>query len=510
MQIKKRKKRQQRQRKWQARQRRLKARLAHRDFTAASQPLLGAQPICYELAERTRVMSMGGLGLIHGLVMKLQLPALLNAAVAVLKRHLPYWESDHILALCYTVLTGGKPLQELNRLRQDEVALDALGVRRLPAPSTAGDFLRRFTSSRLILSLQEAINQARLKVWQRQPAAFRHQATLDVDGTLVETDAECMEGIDYCAYKQLWGYGPLLITLCETREVLYVVNRPASAPSHQDAAVWIDRALALAGSFFENIWLRGDTDFSLTKHFDRWDARAWFILGVDAMPNLVELAQTVPDSEWTPLIRPPRYEVQTHWRTSPPQVKQQRVRQRRFEELHTVEEEVTSLPYRPGKCKKTYRLILLRKQLQRRQGGQDLGEEMRYGFYITNELTQPDDELVLFYDQRADQENTIAQLKSGVPAFHAPTHSFLANWVYMVIAALAWNLTAWYGLLLQEPALRQQLVRMEFKQFLQRFIHIPCQIIRRSRSLIYRIVNFTVDTLLFMKIVDQLNALAFP
>ena len=202
------------------RQRALQARLAHRDFTSPSQPLLGPQPIRYELADRTRVMSMGGLGLIHQLVMKLQLPALLNAAVPLLHRHLPYWESDHILALCYSALTGGKPLQDLQRLRQDEVCLDALGVPRLPAPSTAGDFLRRFTGPRAILRLQEAINQARLKVWQRQPAVFRQQATLAMDGTLMATAAECMEGIDYCAYKQLWGYGPLLITLAESREVV--------------------------------------------------------------------------------------------------------------------------------------------------------------------------------------------------------------------------------------------------------------------------------------------------
>lgn len=167
MKTKKRKKAAQRQRK-------LQARLAHRDFTSSSQPLLGDQPIRYELATRTRVVSMGRLGLIHGLVMKLQLPALLNGAVGgLLKRHLPYWASDHILALCYNVLTGGKPLQDLNRLRQDEVSLEALGVTRLPAPSTAGDFLRRFTALRWILGLQEAINQARLKVWWRQPAAFR-------------------------------------------------------------------------------------------------------------------------------------------------------------------------------------------------------------------------------------------------------------------------------------------------------------------------------------------------
>lgn len=207
-----------------------------------------------------------------------------------------------------------------------------------------------------------------------------------------------------------------------------MVNRSAAAPSHQDAPAWIARALALVGPVFEQVWLRGDTDFSLTKHFDAWDEQARFIFGVEAMPTLVELAQGVPPSEWMPLIRPPRYEVKTHWRSSPPNVKAQRVRQRGFEELPTVAEEVTSLPYRPGHGQKTYRLIVLRKHLHRRQGGQLVGAEIRYFFYLTNEPTQPTPEWVWFYEQRADQENTIAQLKSGLPVFHAPTHSFWANW----------------------------------------------------------------------------------
>ena len=109
-----------------------------------------------------------------------------------------------------------------------------------------------------------------------------------MDGTIFSTDlpvrstqtgAECTQGIDYCAYKKMWGYGPLMLSLAhtclpvrhrtQTGEPLYVVNRPASAPSHQGVAIWLDRALKLVGPYFEDIWFRGDADFSLTVHFDR-------------------------------------------------------------------------------------------------------------------------------------------------------------------------------------------------------------------------------------------------
>ncbi len=218
------------------RQQDLKRRLSHRGFANATQPLLQDLPISYEIADRARVLSVGGLGAIHMLVTKLKLPDLINQRVSVLKRHLPYFESDHILSLCYSVLCGGKPLEDINRLRGDEVYLDALGVLRLPAPSTAGDFLRRFEKCD-ILDLQEAINEARVKTWKTQPKAFFKQAIIDMDGTVFSTDAQCTQGIDYCAYKKMWGYGPLILSLAHTCEPLYVVNRPASMPSHQGVAL---------------------------------------------------------------------------------------------------------------------------------------------------------------------------------------------------------------------------------------------------------------------------------
>jgi len=488
----------------------LQGRLAHRDFTSPSQPLLGEVPIRYELADRTRVIPMGGIGAMHTLVTKLHLPEILNEHVSVLKRHLPYWESDHILSQCDNLLTGGKPLQDINRLRLDEGYLEALGVERLPAPSTAGDFLRRFEETDLV-DVQEAINQARQPVWQRMEAERRQLAILDLDGTIVPTEGQCKQGMDYCAYKQQWGYGPLLISLAQTGEVLYVVNRPASQPSHQGAAAWVKRALPHVQSAFETVWLRGDTDFSLTKEFDGWDAEGvMFIFGYDAYANLIEQAEALPSRDWKTLARPPKYEVKTTPRTRPDNIKQEIIWQRGFEQIETVHEEVASFPYQPTSCKKTYRMIVLRKHLEITKGGQWLRDEIVYFFYITNDGMTPADALVLFYDERGGQEHLIGKLKSSVPVFHAPTDTLEANGAYMIIAALAWNLKVWYGLLLDEPELQQQIQRMGFKQFLERFIHIPCQILTTGRQLIYRIVQFTTDTLSVLQTFEQLKALRFP
>jgi hypothetical protein len=498
------------QKKHAQRQQNLHRRLAHKNFTASKKPLLGQLPIHYRLSERTRVLAYGGLGAIHTLITKLKLPQTINDHVQVFSRHLPYFESDHILSLCYNMLTGGKTLEEVNRLRRDEAYLDALAVRRVPAPSTAGDFLRRFDEA-AILKLQQAINTVRLKVWKKQPRGFRKRATIDVDGTIIQTDAECKEGIDYCAYKRQWGYAPLLVSLAQTREPLFVVNRPGSAVSHLGAAPWIDRALDLVSRVFDEIWLRGDTDFSLTEHFDKWHRRGVkFIFGYDAMPNLVKIAEALPEAAWSLFERPPAYAVKTKTRRKPKRVKQQIVHERGYKKITLVQEDLAEFAYKPGKCRKAYRMLVLRKTEHITRGGQLVEERERYLFYITNEEETTAEAMVLFIDGRCDQENTIEQLKNGVPAFNAPCDTLQANWVAMVIGALAWSLKAWYGLLIEEPRLRHQVVRMEFKQFLERFICLPCQVVRQGRRLLYQIVHFSVDTLTFLRLYQRLKQLDFP
>ncbi len=382
------------------RQKKLHARSAHTGFSHAKTPMLCDLPIRYEKADRVRVLSVGGIGAIHTMIQKLNLPALINEQVTVLKRHLPYFESDHILSLCYSVLCGHKPLQDLNRLRTDAVYLDALGQDKLPAPSTTGDFLRRFKQQD-ILALQEAINQARVKVWQRQPQAFFKAAIIDMDGTVFSTDAQCTQGVDYCAYKRMWGYAPLLISLAGTCEPLYVVNRPGSVASHEGIAFWVARALKVVQPHFQSVCLRGDTDFSLTQHFDGWTQQGvQFIFGYNAMKNLIHKAEELPLVAWTPLKRHKAYDVKTKPRQKPKNIKRERIKKRGYKHITCLKEHVADFAYQPVKCEKTYRIIALKKHLQISQNNQKIDLETRYFFYITNDFQTPPCQLVRFINQR--------------------------------------------------------------------------------------------------------------
>jgi hypothetical protein len=460
--------------------------------------MMRASNIHYEMAERTRGLGVGGIGAIHQMARSTGLIEEIDRRLHLLKVHLPYHESDHVLNVAYNILAGGHCLEDLERLRNDEVYLDALGAERTPDPTTAGDFCRRFEWYH-VEWLMEGINEVRLRVWAQQPEAFFEEAVIEADGTLVPTTGECKQGMDV-SYNGVWGFHPLVVSLANTQEPLYLVNRSANRPSQEGAAQRLDQAIALCRrAGFRSIVLRGDTDFSQTEHLDRWNAQGVrFVFGIDAMANLVNRAETLAEGAWERLRRQPTYTAQTDPRERPVNVKEQVVRRREFKNLRLESEDVASFDYSPTKCHETYRVVVVRKNLSVERGEHVLFADVRYFFYITNDLTRDASEVVFEANDRCNQENLIAQLKSGVRALHAPVDNLVSNWAYMVMASLAWTLKAWFALLLPErgrwkekhAAEKQAVLRMEFRTFLNAMMRIPAQIVRQGRKTIYRLLGW--------------------
>jgi Transposase DDE domain group 1 len=493
--------------------RRIARRLDKHDNRGCLRPMMTASNIHYEIAERTRATAAGGIGAIHLLVRKLELDCAINRQLRLLKMHLPYHESDHVLSIAYNLLAGGTCLEHLELLRTDEAYLDALGARRIPDPTTAGDFCRRFDTSD-IDRLQEVFNEARLKVWRQQPQEFFEEAIIEGDGTMVETTGECKLGMDI-NYKGQWGYHALVISLANTAEPLYVVNRSGNRPSHEGAAEYFDRSVALCRQAgFRRILLRGDTDFSQTKHLDGWDDDGVrFIFGIDATTALQEIAEKLPESEWKELHRRPKYEVKTRPRQRPVNVKQQIVEQREYEDIRLVKEYVAEFSYRPVKCRHRYRVIVLRKELEVHRGQKKLFDDAVCFFYISNAWEMSTEEIVFEANDRCNQENLLQQLKSGVRSLSAPVDNLTSNWAYMVMASLAWSLKAWSALQLPEGGRWEEkhreekgkLLRMDFVTFQRALVNVPAQIIRTSRKILYRLLRWNPWQQVFFRLLDQLR-----
>ena len=476
-------------------------------------PVFTAANIQYEASDRTRAIACGGIGAIHLLVRKLGLAEAIDERLHLLKFHLPYHESDHVLNFAYNALCNGTCLDDIELRRNDVVFLDALGADRIPDPTTAGDFCRRFTPED-VETLQDVFDQTRLKVWRQQPPEFFDEAIIDADGTLVATAAGCKQGVDI-AYDGTWGYHPLVVSLANTGEVLSLVNRPGNRPSHEGAAEQLDLAILLCRQAgFRRILLRGDTDFTQTRHLDAWDAEGVkFLFGIDARGNLKALAEDLPASAWVELKRPAPYTAQGPARQRREKVKDQIVRQRGFKTLTRIREEVAEVAYRPTACRQTYRLIIVRQTVMVEQGQSRLFDEVRYLFYLTNDREAPPRELVFQANGRCNQENLNAQLKGGVHALRAAVDNLVSNWAYMVMTALAWNLKAWLALSVPEHprhrekhrAQKQQLLRMEFKRFVNVLILMPCQIVRGGRRLVYRLLSWNEWQGVFLRVIATLR-----
>ena len=470
------------------RKKKISKKLSKRNWEDQPRPMLKGGNIQYDFDGRHQAICNGGIGNIHQLALQTGLIDEIDKGIRLLKRHLPYHESDHILNIAYNYLAGGSCLQDIELLRNDDAWLNALGAEIIPDPTTAGDFLRRFSQEE-ILEFLEIKNKIRARIWKQQPASFRREAIINVDGTISPTTGGHKEGMDI-SYDGQWGYHPLVVSLHNTREPLYVINRPGNAPSHLDSAQWIDKSLDLVSGHFQKVQLRGDTDFSLTEHLDKWNDRCTFIFGVDARANLVKIANGIDETDWEALPKKPKYEVKTRERRRSENVKQQVVERRKFKKIQTEAEHYFHFPYSPGKCKKTYRMIVLRKKLNVIRGNMHLFDDVRYFFYITNDYKRSTADMIQFYRNRADHENDIDQLKNGVNALSPASDSLLSNWALMAIASMAWDLKAWFGLLLPYRSLGLSIVRMEFKRFLNAFIRIPCLIIKTGRRIIYRLVGY--------------------
>jgi len=476
-------------------------------------PVMRACRVRYELAERTQATAHGGIALAHRVALASGLVDAIDERVHVLKVHRPYHESDHVLNVALNALAGGQTLDDIE-LRRNEVAfLDSLGAKAIPDPTTAGDFCRRFEPDD-VDALMEAINAARLTVWKSQgPAFLDTTAVIEADGSIVATTGECKEGMGL-SYNGIWGYHPLLVSLANTREPLFIVNRSGGRPSHEGAAAYLDRAITLCRQAgFRDVLLRGDTDFSLTEHFDRWDDECVsFVFGYDAHAALVDRAQNDAElvEEYQELCRHATtcFAARAHQ----PQVKEQIVREKGYKNIRLVSEDVAEFLYQPRRCKRAYRVIVLRKNLSVERGEDVLFDDVRFFFYITNSAAHDPADIVWEANGRCDQENLIAQLKGGVRALHAPVNTLNANWAYMVMASLAWTLKAWMALALpvqprwadKHVAERDRWLRMEFRTFVNSVINIPAQVVRTARQLVMRVLGWRPQLPVLFRLFDAL------
>lgn len=467
-------------------------------------PVFAADNIRYEISDKVSAIHCGGIGLLLSLVKKLGLPDELNKRLNLLKVNKPYHDSDHILNMALNIHCGGKNIEAIEQLRNNIPYMNAIGAKRIPDPTTAGDFLRRmsFKSIEELMSINIETCQ---KAWLQTDKKFRKQAILDVDSTISETFGECKENMDI-SYKGKWGFHPLAITEATTGTHLAIVNRSANVSSDNDAAKWMNKSIAAVRSCFDRIYIRGDSGFRFYQEFDNWDADGvFFCLAMRKSSILFKEADSIDKSEW---IEMSESEVPA-CRMKKVRVKEAVVVKRGFKNKVKHCDYVSEFTYQPGPCQQSYRVVVVKRVLEVREGQNLLFNELQYFFYITNITHMTVAEIVKFYCGRSNHENKIEQLKNGVFALKSPTAEFMANWGYMIICSLAWNMKSWLGMLSENNVIREKIIRMEFPTFIKSLINIPCQILSAGGYVVYRFLNYNVWLETHMAMVRHLKRVTF-
>ena len=462
--------------------------------------------VAAECADRLNATPYGGLSAAHVLVKRLGLDEEIDSRLDLLGLEIRYSESDHVLTHVYNLYLGGTNIEDISVLQASPQVRAILGAQRIPDPTTAGDFLRRFTEAD-IWRLHDAMDAARVKVWKRLPKKMRKRATIDFDSKVKEVYGRCKEGADF-SYNGKWSYHPHMVTLSETREILCAVNRPGNASPASGAEDMAERVLKLAQQYFEEVIARADCAYYEAKFIRKCEERRTrFTISAEGRPNLIKIAASLPESAWKPYdIRDRQDASGVKRRRKRRRWEEEIARKRRYRALKTVSEEVSEFRYTPTGLEKAYRMIVKRQKVKERDRQLNIFEHYEYRFIITDIERWSAEEVLRFaYGRCGDQENAIEQLTNGLQALRMPTGELLSNWAFMVCGALAWNLKSWLAL----TVLPRQTLKWEWKRFRYLFVYLAASVVRTARQVIARFSASSKQAAQMVTALRRLRSFAF-
>ena len=443
---------------------------------------------------RGEITHYGGLVLAQQFVRRFGVAKRLDESMMLFKRHAPYHESDHVLALAYTLYADGTCLEDQSALQGSEAVRRLVGACRIPDPTTAGDFLRRFKTSQEVEQLSGTIDEVEETVWSKLARKVRRHrkkhefALVDLDGHIKPLYGVQKEGADF-SYDGRWSYQPLVVSLGGSGECLKVVNQPGSARPSDAAAKALKEVLPRVRRHFVNAIVRGDTDFDRSDVYNAAsDEGAYFAIGGRLYPNRAALVEAIAEKNWQPFV--PRADRNNpngpsrHVRTA--NYRQNKAGDRRFRTLRTVKQWVSEIAYQPAGLGCACRMIVRRILIEENDGQGALFEHFRYRLVLTNlPRSYTPRQVVDITYQRCDQENVIEQFGAGIAGWRMPVAEFMGNSAWLQIARLAWNLGKWIA----QIALPSEVVRWEWKRFRRHFVYIAAKVLKKGRSLVVRLAG---------------------
>jgi hypothetical protein len=370
---------------------------------------VGKFNICFRKEPLT---SHAGTVLLHDFAQRLGVARLLDEELRVKTRERGYGEGQAIGGLIYNLVLGGEPLSDLEVLRGDRGTQELMEVESVLAPTTAGEFLRKFDIGD-VQDLQRVHRRLQQRVRSHQQATT---CTIDLDSSIYEQASAHKEGSTK-AYNGEIGYHPLFAFWAEEGELLFSHLRRGSAHTARNV-LWFLREPRKRVPERAIKKLRADRGF-YSKAVVQWgEAEDFtFTITADQTAPLLDAIAAVPECRWQVL---PEYAVA----------------------------EVAELRYQPAGWSQPYRYVVKREVAETKAGAL----YWKYHATVTNEEGLSARAVVVWHLQHAAMENALKEHKSGFGVEKLPTQKFHANWAYLLIGPLAFNLVAWFKRLVLPPS----------------------------------------------------------
>jgi|TARA_B100000315_G_scaffold19011_1_gene16781 hypothetical protein len=441
-------------------------------------------PVVVKENKHSPLLGYAGIVPVRNLVGRLDIASILDSHISVLKRHKPYFESDHILNFVYNFLTGGEVINDIERLQEAEGILRILGTERIPDPTTAGDFLVRF-KQKDIEDFQRSFDQIQNSALSLLDPKRKEVATIEHDSSIHEVYGEKKEGADY-AYENTYSYNVQYVTLAETGDVLQQELREGNRYSSYGVSAILPGIFDRVGEQFKHLRYRADSasyDKAIVGSCEERGVE--FYISADQTQKLMQEVLSIDESEWKSFrgmkLAGKKKRSSGRKRKKRKNQKKKVQNRRKPNRERRGKTEIASFFYQPVGWEKPYRYVVKRTEVVDRYGQQCLEEGLCkyiYHIIVTNNFEASDTQAMHVAQGRANQENLIKDLKYGLGLSHVPTGFFLANQIYFKIAALAWNIKTW---MLNLLSIGDGAV-LRFKRFLYLWINHACVVSKTGRT----------------------------
>ena len=324
--------------------------------------------------------------------------------VKVKERNRGYNESQAILSLAYTMIAGGGCIEDVDWIRNDSTLLTLMGEQCTPHSTTMGDFLRRFNLGH-IKQLEKSIKNIGKEIYGKN---IERMITLDLDSSVFELQSK-KQGANW-AYNKKFGYHPLVCFIGENGDWLHLRLRRGSAYTSKGSVSFLAECMGKLPPTM-SVRVRADSGFYDKKFVKKCESEGTiFSITADMTAALLREIQKLSDDRW---------------------------------EMCEESWEIAELKYRAIKWPKEYRYIVKREKIEKGKQTDVFNGNYKYRAIVTNFKGGSPYLLMMSHSKRGNMENYIKEAKIGFDLEHLPTGQFHANWTYMLIGMLAYNLISW-------------------------------------------------------------------